>query len=200
MESFITPAGDPTPNGPALWDEILTHARAAFGHDAVIAGGAVRDYALGFEPEDIDVFVNCTGLELEDFVSELPSCFAVSLLHEATEYHEHPDFMPELSGVLDGWFKNGWRVQFIGRPMPDFSGAALMSRFDVGLSRIWYDGELHMTPEFIRDMEQGTITILRAESAHALQASTERAWTYVRRHPGRFTIVGGHQGHLEDVA
>lgn len=45
-------------NGPALWDRLLGVIRPVFGPDAVIAGGAVRDYHLGLPIKDLDVFVN----------------------------------------------------------------------------------------------------------------------------------------------
>src|SRR5687768_10379559 len=46
------------PNGPELWDKLLEAVKEVYEPEfCCIAGGAVRDYALGKDPKDIDIFV-----------------------------------------------------------------------------------------------------------------------------------------------
>ena len=62
--SDLHPSGfDPSrmANGPDLWRAIL----AKMPPGSIVAGGAVRDYLLGYEPKDIDVFMSRTSRRIQ---------------------------------------------------------------------------------------------------------------------------------------
>lgn len=185
-------------NGPELWNTILGPIRGAFGDDALIAGGAVRDFFLGFEPKDIDVFVNVGTIEeLLDCAETLDNRFTLAPLDpELDEYETNPDWVNEVSGVLDGGFLTGlgvwdhFNVQVIGRPMADFRGRNLSQRFDLGITCCWFDGDLNDTVEAYRDRAGRTLTLLRHDTPEHVEASRKRALRFKRRHP-EFTFGEG---------
>lgn len=166
-------------NGPELWDAILGPAHEAFpGHKVVIGGGAVRDYLLGFEPKDIDVFV----------LGQPPGGMI-----------NHPDFLylephENRKAEYEGkqWVKFvcdyeafGFQVQVIGVTEP--TGQALVDAFDLGITRCWYeDGEVHDTLSAKIDRDCKAVTILLHDR---LSRSMERAERFIERHAGAFTLM-----------
>lgn len=132
---------EPQPNGPQLWDEIL----ADLPDGAVIAGGAVRDYLLGVDPKDIDVFIHAN-----EFVH--PAGFEGLGDEKSAEY----DAMNEISIVVRGNIA-GFQVDLVG---VTFSPDEMVERFDFGIARCWYDGEIHDTPEAAADRANKTVTLL----------------------------------------
>lgn len=145
-------------NGPELWSAIL----ARFPPEAVIAGGAVRDFLLGVEPKDIDVFLP---------VDKWPACgfpgFASLGANRDDEYQAMPDIAVVQRGEVEGH-----QVDIVGvvPPAQPFSPAALVATFDFGIARCWFDGaEIHDTPEAKADREGRVVTchlIERLARAH----------------------------------
>ncbi|MDR7061215.1 MULTISPECIES: hypothetical protein [unclassified Sphingopyxis] len=131
-------------NGPELWDQIL-----AFFPGAVIGGGAVRDYLLGVEPKDIDVFAYSADLDI-------PTNFA-SLDSDRREEYEALGFIDIVTRATLA----GYQVDLVGINMfstPD----ALIESFDFGVSRCAYTTERGIidTPECRSDRENRTVSIL----------------------------------------
>lgn len=158
-------------NGPELWTEILTACRKVYGDDAVIAGGCIRDYFLGFEPKDIDIFVNRKELVAHGEFEK----------RDETDYQKNPEFCPEVSGVLEAQWGD-FVIQIIGRPMDDFSGAKLVEKFDIGITRCWFDGEkIHDTDWAAHDRSFETLTLLRAETPEAYNSSKNRIDRQLKR-------------------
>lgn len=195
-----------TENGPALWLAILAPIRAAYG-SGVIAGGAVRDYHLGFIPRDIDVFVDVeTREELVAGIEALGPRFGVAVMTPAdlAEYETAPDWKYEVRGVLDGWFTthdrapgdwedNQVHVQIVARPMPGFSGEVLSERFDLGITRSWFDGQFGDTPAAAKDRADKTLTLMRWDTDAHVARSVDRARRFIGRYPD-FTFVGPRLG------
>lgn len=168
-------------NGPDLWNDILAEVHETFP-GAVIAGGAVRDFLLGQEPRDIDVFVNATRDELSQV-----DLFGGELLtfEELSDYKQNPDWKEEVTGVLNGFY-GGYPVQIIGRAFA--SGDELMERFDLGITRCWFDGQLHDTPAAAADRRARTLTLMRWDTPEHVRATKKRVkrfrergsvWTFV---------------------
>jgi len=92
-------------NGPALWDALLDAVNVP---GAVVAGGSIRDWCLGIDPKDIDIFVPCKDLDAWiDFKYNLlgsTSLHDILDTQEGKEY-ERTDFSRDanpLYGVLEG--------------------------------------------------------------------------------------------------
>lgn len=128
-------------NGPELWNYILAQIP-----NGIIAGGCVRDYLMGVEAKDVDVFVSdCTYDKFEGWEAH----------PEAEEYEagDHVAFVMQrtLEGVT---------VDLIGLALKDFSGEEIIKTFDFGITRSWYDGEIHDTYEASEDRTNGRITLM----------------------------------------
>lgn len=143
-------------NGPQLWAAIL----ALMPEGAIVAGGAVRDYFLGVEPKDVDVFVPSVALGGFDFTGfEL-------LGEDRREEYEALSFIDAVQRTK----VNGMQVDLVGVHMPDWSPRALVETFDFGITRSWFDQDgLHDTAEAGFDRASKTVTRLihdRPERAH----------------------------------
>lgn len=154
-------------NGPELWRAIL----AEMPTGAVVAGGAVRDFLLGYEPKDIDVFMAIPPISKEPIpFPNLSDPFVIGDLELGDPRHgllridaEHERFeeytaVSNIVCVSSGRLL-GWRVDAID--LDDFEGGEkLVTQFDFGITRCWFDGEIHDTPEAKLDRESRTITLL----------------------------------------
>ena len=132
-------------NGPDLWDEIRGH----FPQDAIIAGGAVRDYMLQHEHRDIDVF-----LPYQNFI-DLPEEF----VHDIPDIPREDEYPADSApfAVLNYRYKDH-KVQLI---YTEKSPREHIDTFDIGLCQMWYDGEIHMTKAAELDWRENTLTIIR---------------------------------------
>lgn len=161
-------AAERLPNGPELWRLIL----AEMPRGAVIAGGAVRDYLLGFEPKDIDVFMAIPPVSSEPIPFELDAdadwdaiaahdprhgLMRIDNTHQRfEEYTAVSNIVCVSSGKL-----LGWPVDAID--LDDFEGGEkLIDQFDFAITRCWFGGGevIHDTPEAKRDRDNRTITLL----------------------------------------
>lgn len=195
-------------NGPDLWDRILDAAVTVFGPDAVIAGGCVRDYRLGIEPKDIDVFVNVAdAATLHEGAKALASLgFDVRPLEEAINEYEQAG-LSELAGVLDGSFKVSEapdpddffscaeyvQVQFIACPLPNATSYAseLIERFDLGITQAVYlgQGTIMETYSAFMDRMNRTMTLLRWDTEERVKRTRKRFDRIADRLPGEWTFV-----------
>lgn len=171
-------------NGPELWDAVREAALSVFS-DALVAGGCIRDYRLGVPPKDIDVFVAGPSALIvhPDFVHQpVPS-------DRREEYEGRPYVR-----FVDDYDFHGIHVQVIGFYTDDevvaVHGPTLVGDFDFGITRAWYDGQIHETPEFEKDLQDSTITVLRNDRP---ERAATRARRFMDRHPGRFRLVETNQ-------
>lgn len=134
-------------NGPDLWKAVL----AQMPHGAIIAGGAVRDFFLGVEPKDIDVFCPSHVLGAFDFTG-----FQSIGGDRADEYAAMSTIdivqRKQIAGV---------QVDLVGVGLPDWSPRALVETFDFGITRSWFDGaDIHDTAEAGYDRAVKVVTRL----------------------------------------
>lgn len=177
------------PNGPDLWDQIL----AQMPTGAVIAGGAVRDCLLCVDPKDIDVFMGVARepdiyvgtsspvLELELEAAD-PRCglYQIDNVYERqSEYEALNNIALVSSGTM-----LGYRVDAI--EIIDFDPAKLIEDFDFGLTRCFYDGEIHVTEECVNDIENLTVTLLLTDR---VERSRKRFERFNERMGGVWTLV-----------
>lgn len=142
-------------NGPELWNTILAQIPGG-----IIAGGCVRDYLMGVPAKDIDVFVS---------------------VHQSTNFNgwePHPDAEEYEAGDHVAYVVQreveGWTVDLIGMDPKVLTGEFVISQFDFGLTRCWYDGEIHDTVEAAHDREKGRITVMINDRPDRLLKRFER--------------------------
>ena len=158
-------------NGPELWTKIL----AQMPPGSIIAGGAVRDFLLGAEPKDIDVF--CSDLNFS-----IPEGFAVL---EGAEQDEEYAAMGEIDVVARG-IVEGFTVDLVFMTLSPFNAQTLVESFDVTTSQRWFDGECHAYAAAAGDLAEGLVTVLRYER---LPRTIERFDRFNARHDGRFQLI-----------
>ncbi len=162
----------PHPNGPELWDAIL----AELPGGAIVAGGAVRDYLLGVEPKDIDVFIAANK-----FMN--PAGFHELGEDKDAEYGA----MSEICVVTRGVVADR-QVDLVGVDYPNVSD--MIERFDFGVARCWYDGELHDTPEAAADRANKTVTLFLDDR---LERSRARFARFNERMGGDWRLIDDFQ-------
>jgi hypothetical protein len=175
----------PSANGPDLWRAIL----AVMPVGSVIAGGAVRDYLLGVEPKDIDVFSDIAAerampSEADHNIVYSDPRFGLYRIENEYERFEEYAAVSNIACVSSGQLL-GHRVDHV--IIEGFtSGPELVAGFDFGLNRCWFDGEIHDTDEARHDRETRTATLLLTDrverSATRFQRLNERwggGWRYV---------------------
>lgn len=135
-----------------------------FPEGVIIAGGCLRDLSYGYDPKDIDVFVNIDNeleleLRLEDVCSVLEPVLGrqrerYNLFQDNAEDCEYNSFIrvniddddekiPSCVAVFELYFENiKAPLQFIAKPLKDeWNGNTVVSTFDYNLVQQWIDSE-----------------------------------------------------------
>lgn len=179
---------------------------------AVIGGGCIRDYLLGLEPKDIDVFVPIpTRDELEELCDRLndSSAWQLGLIEQGCEEEYDEAFKGILIGVLEGEFCN-LPVNIISRrphlgcgydeddeaPVffdgPDLT--SLIASFDYGILQIAYaNGTFESTPAHAEDLANRTATLTRNDF---YDQSLTRFARFNKRNPFVLRLVDPWQEEL----
>lgn len=188
-------------NGPALWDALLNAVRLHTDKDVLIAGGCLRDYALGLEPKDIDICVACeTREELEQLGDELNEAglFDVELIRpdEDSDSASNGEGVPDLIGVLDGEAFD-IPVNLIARTHHQEGMLALLHGFDFCILRASYDGaDTYWSPEALEDIRNRTATLTDQAT---VRISYPRFCRFNQRNPGVLKFVDPYQGDFDFV-
>jgi hypothetical protein len=195
----------PQATSPGNWDDILDEVRPVFGADAVIAGGAVRDYLLGLWAKDIDIFVNAANIgELVVSVELLDKYPGWNIqMIEMSDLAGNGDISADdyaawgrgegtLVGVAEGdW--NGIPVNIIARRSHHEGISDLIESFDFGIVQVAYegDGRYRMTEAHVVDRRFRTATITVQKYADLSVARFQR---FNDRNPGVLTLVNPFDG------
>ena len=134
-------------NGPKLWDPLLESISAVYG-SAVVAGGAVRDWAVhkNINPRDVDVFVPAADeLDLEMGIEKLKASFVGIKLMESNNVEYGPtEFIDgNVVGVLELFSRNvnlGGKLNVIGKSFDVYDSDRLFADFDHSLCNFSYNG------------------------------------------------------------
>ncbi len=175
-------------NGPALWDLIL----GDMPEGAIIAGGAVRDYLLGVEPKDIDVFMSTEmTLARSDDVEE-NYAFTVANdcrtgLHRIDNICERKEEYEAMTGIdlVSSGEMYGHKVDAVVLDeMGD--GLELVNGFDFAINQCWYvAGKEKCTGACIDDIAGKTVTLL---SNDRRERSLKRFARFNERHGNAYTF------------
>lgn len=129
--------------------------------DVVLAGGAPRDWLVGREANDIDVWLRSYNIE---GVKELLCLMLDGPLEfkdiDLEDYQINRDL--DIDHIIEFDYK-GVQMQLIfssGKQL-DFNVAHIIRSFDISICKAWMDldtGELKAAPEFFEDMMRKRIT------------------------------------------
>jgi len=132
--------------------------------NAIIAGGAVRDWLTGRKPKDIDVFYtgNLNFKRLTDL--------GFTVDHEFDDREIYGNLLG-IQTILDHVYK-GYKVQFI---QINCDPHAFVNTFDLSTSYCWYDFDgFRFAPEFLKSMDTGVIEILKTLNPERSQQRAEK--------------------------
>lgn len=118
--------------------------RKRLGGSVVVGGGAVRDWIMGREPKDVDVFV--LGVDFADDRDEIMRRLDDLPIVEPWAFHKSE---PYLCGTVR-W--GGVDVQVMASPHETV--AALLDSFDWNVALFAYDGEVHARTD-VADIKPG---------------------------------------------
>lgn len=139
------------------------HKAKGYGNTA-LAGGALRDLALGVTPKDYDCFTRMDSRAALAFLNHYGVQDIRQVLSEQTEMNSVPNYSGPVQYVLEFYLPDlDEPVQLIGVNEPTLA-EHVCKQLAVGLSRVMYDGTLNCTHSFMRDMHYNTITVKNADT------------------------------------
>jgi len=135
--------------------------------NSVIAGGACRDYSLGIEPKDYDIFLPyCSGIAKMEFYHTLVDKLGIDKREKGRDYGGS-----SIRGVSEFTFE-GKVFDLIFKDVKndvDF-GKNVVLDFDYGLNKAYYDG-LSLcddNEDFQSDLRNWRMTLLNLDNIDAL--------------------------------
>lgn len=171
-------------NGLELWSEILKQ----FPPQAIIAGGAVRDFLLGVEPKDIDVFIPNTPPEQPSRISfEAFGCpsdryglFRIDGIYERqAEYEALNNICLVSTGTLHGYRVDAIELTDVITPLE------LVQTFDFGINQCWFDSVTHITGNMIHDSQNQVVTLYHTDR---MDRSLKRFERFNERHGNSYRL------------
>lgn len=182
-------------NGPSLWDHIIQQINPFLppGTRAVVAGGSVRDFALGFAPKDIDVF-------LVSETPDYPVIYELALNNLSATFPLSSHTVARVGATLSSNTVDsfGQRITvhykdvsyvvevIVGKAdKPHASTKDLLDDFDYGLVRAVYDPAftepIQVHSSFLLMAEDGVMRVNRKAPAHRRQNADLRYSNFRRR-------------------
>ena len=148
-------------NGPRFWAQLLR----GIENQAIIAGGAVRDWFMGLEPKDIDIFIHENN-------PDDPSTWHQFEWERDPEVilrdNDYPGIRERIIAVED-YIVQGMKINVI-RINTDLSIEEYIDLwFDINICKAFYRADADVTRlghieclfDFLTDLENRTITISR---------------------------------------
>lgn len=177
-------------NGPKLWDPLLASIAEVYG-SAVVAGGAVRDWAVhkNINPRDVDVFVPVADeLDLEMGIEALKAKFEGVRLLEPNNSEYGPTELVDgnVVGVLQLYDYSGAtsvKLNVIGKAFDVYDSSRLFADFDHSLCNFSYTGEDVVThADAKQSLDTSVIKVYTPTSRtqKRLEALTKRNKSYER--------------------
>lgn len=172
---------------PYEWVDILHHIQRT-APEAIIAGGAIRDWYLLQPPKDLDIFINFTS------VLDLPKRLvkSSSMVDFTTITQKEMD--NDASGLDDHEIITS--EIYMGASLPvniircNVTPIERYKNFDFGFCRIAYNGkEVLDTPDFHDDINNKKITLLKHHNTKkSFQGSMERYLRFRQKYPWPLVI------------
>jgi len=169
--------------------------------NAIIAGGAVRDYSFGKEYADIDIFAEQTE-EIDEFNGKGLASFYADIIDNLPEgvkfldskiINEYQEDMglPILKMDLK-WKDLDVDLMLVAphsfKPEEESFGNFIVDRFDFGINKIFYDGfSIVETEDFARDKRWSFFTLKKLSSLESLPYYFERVERWKVKYP-TFTL------------
>lgn len=181
-------------SSPIAWNKLIDLLSKKFD-TPIVAGGAVRDYQLGVQPKDIDVFVFGVAGGSDEIKAAYPWLQPMEK-ESSNEYST----MKDVQVVWEGTWEK-LKINVVWMEHVEKDGESLVSTFDFGLCRIWWEplymgpnktmiatssGVICETASFKKDLAHKTVTMLIDDKK---ERSIKRFKRFNERHGDLFTLV-----------
>jgi hypothetical protein len=165
------------------FDKVLNAVRPV-APEAIIAGGAVRDYLLNREPKDIDVWVNAPNyIDAQTAALKLYPTITNSETEEYTKENSDIVIATELKNA------EGEALNLIGVSKKITKTEDVLDLFDFGLCRVAYDGSIIRTTQFMDDADKLRFTLLSADNPFQFARSMRRYIRLTREKYPMFSLL-----------
>jgi len=185
------PAVEYAKNGPEYWDKLLYAVREIYECEAIVAGGAVRDHLLGFDPKDIDIFVNYTNDPLE--LSEELGWGHPKQIGNRGRRNPYANIKGKIvQNVLEFYPSTSpvpVQLIFTKKPLDGDFTENTLNMFDFHICKSAYDGKMYDTEVAQQERLAKTFTYSGPEDEENKEKSMQRFESFKQRHP-EFKVVG----------
>lgn len=150
--------------------EVLIKLKMNIDEDAIIAGGAPRNWSLGLLANDIDLYLrshvtNTTGHTKRQIENALGCHLDFTSSHEVSNYKFGMDI--EIVRLISFVYKDVLFQGIICNPNREYKNFKMdiVNHMDIGINRVWvdwyvnWDCTISMTEEFKRDIDNKTLTL-----------------------------------------
>lgn len=174
---------------PASWVELYAIVKDHFPQ-AILAGGAMRDWDNGRPVKDLDFFVGAPLGQGNDVVWR-EFFKAVEDAHKVRTSHGMDDDGGDVGSQQEHVLEIAY-LESLDIILPDLNIMIVtkptvedqLSRFDLGICRIAYDGHVHRHEDYLWDQENRFFTITSAVSGNGRFKTIERFHRISPRYPG----------------
>lgn len=151
--------------------------------NCIIAGGFVRDSIFKKEYSDIDVFVPYDDVIKKE--KEGPIKLPKTLIQKNNTF----DFKYSYLKIEEKWdytYHDVVDVDIILVKSANDKNFAetVVDNFDFGINKVWYDGEIHKTKDFVYDENGGYITLQKLNTISELPYLMKRFFNLQSKFPG----------------
>lgn len=172
-------------NGPELWDKLL---EAVGNPEAVLAGGAIRDYCLGVAPKDYDLFVGGDRGDLIACCDRLESA-GLGIMRMLAWGGGYGSYDDPLVAVAEGHIL-GHCANIIVNDRMKVGPDHLVEGFDFAIAQGWYRTGMdtpRLTQGAMKDIADKTATLV-----------TMRTYTRSYKRIDKYNIRNGNLLRLVD--
>lgn len=167
-----------------VFDAILKDVHEAGAPEAFIAGGALRDLALGGEIKDIDIFASTDNHPHEVVLKLQARGWVVTRQIQLGDYLKFQGYVQMLQSP-----HTAIEVQLIYKP-GEFDKDAIISRFDFAAGMVAYDGQgVTLTIEAAADVGARRITLVDVPNEVEARRSARRAERFRAKYVGTDVVV-----------
>lgn len=157
--------------------------------NSIIAGGAVRDHVLGFQPRDYDIFVPLSKRSLPILISDIKKEFGIEEVENKSKDYETS--VGTINNVSNFVFE-GKEFDLIAKSFENNEefGDNVIKEFDYGLNMIYYNG-LYIednNEKFRYDHNNYSMTLINMSSMYDLPKLMKRYFNFNERNKQNYAF------------
>lgn len=168
--------------------------------DAILAGGALRDFINGAPIKDLDIFVGPCSEGVTNLLENLNGTYGVEGKTTVPYFIAERMNKQDVHACYEHIIMGAWVVNTVvlSRPM---TIAEKLNRFDFGICQVGFDGtDVWATPAFHQDRMNQTFTLVRCDSERDYRRSMARFDRLVQKYPDWQLVLTGVKANPKELA